>query len=224
MSDTADDYAHVSDQDIDLYFRRQLPEDRARAFEEHYLECAGCLARVEQVEALIEGLGDPVRAVQVGPAGRAWWFAPAAASAAGLVLGWLLHDISSPANPAPTALPGSLASTAPAAGRASAVAEFTLQPAIQNAAGETLRPPAGTSVVLLHVDAGEAGAPGSTFEVRLIDKGGQALLTLRALRSNREGKVSLAIPAALLGPGQYSIQVRRDAVTLDIPFHVEPEP
>lgn len=78
---------------VEHYLSRQLSEEEAAAFEEHYLECPDCLDQLETARALRRGLATVVAedAARPAPRSRSWLLAAALFLAALVPAGWWGH-------------------------------------------------------------------------------------------------------------------------------------
>ena len=79
----------LTDRCLELYIQGTLPEHEAQEFEQHYFECATCLAQVEALQAVALKLGSQPRKAAKAPIPWPIRFAALAAIAAMLVVGFL---------------------------------------------------------------------------------------------------------------------------------------
>jgi hypothetical protein len=217
-------HPHLSDEEIDLYCKGRLSQDRIRRCEEHYLECRDCLARVELIESLVGGPGLTGQVGRVGLAGSRAGLAVAAASVAGLLLGWQFHATWRPAQPIALAVPGPSTERGPER-VPTALAEFTLQPPVRIAtAAQAIRVPPGARFVVLALDALEIAPPGTVVSVRLRNARQESVAVLQGVSTDVQGLAALSVPSSLLSPGAYVLEVQSGTAVLEAPFRVqEPE-
>lgn len=208
--------SHLADEDLDLYAARLLPDARLKAFEEHYLECPACLRRVQDLERLVAGLASlPAR-----PASRLSLPLLAAAGFAAISFGLYrqtreLDERLARAEAQRVAPPRI---EAPVAERG--WARLQLAPPVRGPSLPTLAVAPGIGQVLLEVDASEVAAPGRAAEVALLAEDGGELARFRRLAFSTDGTLVVAVPGAMLPPGEYSVVVRGGAEPLQVPFRV----
>lgn len=129
------------DQCLERYIQGTLPELEAQKFEEHYFDCAECLAQVEALQAVTLKLGELPRTTAKTPIPWPRRAAALTAIAAMLILGfWGVRSLNRPTGPTvanhpavPVPQPQSTPQTPPASPAASALsrlADITL-PAFQ---------------------------------------------------------------------------------------------
>lgn len=211
---------HLADDEVDLYVAGRLPEERERALEVHYLDCADCLARVTALQDLADGLRPSEREAR-RPASA--WFPGLAAALAVVALG-LLWQLRAPQQTSPRATPSPPASepssaARPAAGPA-AMPQFSLRIPERGGTLQRIELPRAAPVVALSLEAREAGPPGTSFEVALVDSAGRSVVAIRGLPSDGEGRVLLPVATPALRAGAYTAELASARDTLKIPFEI----
>ena len=208
MADLPDRAAHLSDADIDAYWMGKLSEADEERVEQHYLDCSECQSRVAAVEALIEGLHAPASSApfRAGWLG-VWQFAAAAFAIAAVGATWQWARLAREPRVAPVPTAVSVLNTAvvPLAPptRASQRAEVTLAP--------------GVSIVIFAIDAAEAGAPGSRFDVTLSSATGGAVVRLTRIASSPSGVIHVPVERSLLTSGEFAFEVTGTSNTTVLP-------
>lgn len=207
--------SHLTDDEIDGYWKETLSEPERVRVEQHYLECHECQQRAELVEILVAGLkAGPSAAAPANRRSRGW---PAvAAFAAAAVLAVLLWP---PAGRAPDN-PGQprQSVTEPAATISPLV--VTLAPPTRDGDVPTVALGPPTRAMVFELDVREAGAPGTLFDVSLVEPSGERRLQLRAAASSALGQVRVSVEPDLLKPGRFAFEVTSRATTITLPFLV----
>lgn len=204
---------HLTDDEIDAYWRERLPESDIARVEEHYLECATCQARVRSVEDLIGELN--ARSAAVAHPTPAWrWPAIAASLAAiAVVSSWLWMRN---ASIDPGASAGAPASTVPSA----EATPIRLAPPTRSEGRNTIALGSLPPTVVFEIDAREAGAPGSQFGVVLHDGRGATLLTVHQVVSNNAGLILVSVETAQLRTGALVFEIS-GSLTITVPLTVD---
>jgi hypothetical protein len=209
---------HLSDADIDSYWRDALPEADVARVEQHYLDCAACRIRVERVEDLVRTLGGAPRDV---PQSRyLYWPGAAAALAASVLAGWMAHGWTR--DRVTGASPDARSSTIARVNRAAEgpVVTVTLAPPTRGSEMAMARAPE-SGVVVFVLDAREAAAPGSRASVTLAAADRRTLLTLTDVATAADGAVRVPLDAPVVPPGRYVFEVTGPSGHASIPFVVE---
>lgn len=198
---------HLPPDEVDAYWTGRLSADRVRPFEEHFLGCAACRAEVARVEELRAALQDTAPASTQARSHRSWL--AVAALLAAVVGGLLIEN-------------WRLRQRVPQRDEGASAREWQkveLEPALRGSRIRELRLAPGVRHVLLKVDAREAGAPGTRFDVSVLDAGKNAVLRVAGIASEPDGSVAIAVPAALLS-GDHVVELRGGGELTEIPFRV----
>jgi hypothetical protein len=199
MSDSGELGRHLSDKEIRAYWRERLSEEDERRVEEHYLECLECQARVRDAERQSQAASP-----------RAWAWAAAAAVVVGIGLYSVWPWFEEKANRRPAPIQGG--SQPPTTGM---MAVVHLAPPTRNDSA-TIVTPAGRMVFAL--DAREAGAGGTRFDVTLSGPDGAIALTTPSAESSANGEVRVAVETAQLRDGPYAFELRAGSLAVGYSF------
>ncbi len=224
---TMDHWTIDSGNVAERYVTGRLGLDEAAVFEEHYLDCPECCARIESVERLRQGFrrlaeqaaagGAGVPAPPQRAAGRRGLLALAAAALVAIALlpaGLALREVRQ--------LRGELArehraaqAQGPgvgAAGGPQALTNLTLVALTQLRGGvaepapvQTLTLPATAGWIALWVEPGPQQYP--AFAARLLDAHGGAVFQARDLAVNSLGALMVVVPTTALVPGNYRLEL-----------------
>ena len=208
---------HLSDVDIDAYWAGRLAGADQERVEKHYLECDQCRERAAAVEALIDALRlDPVPASQPAGSLRGWQLAAAvfAIVAIGATWQWARLARDRGITRAPAVL-------VRADGIALSTLRVVVEPPTRGASSTELTVPPGVSIVVFDLDAREAGAPGTMFDVSLIGRGGRIVMRVEA-RSSAEGKIDLPVHRSLLESGPFQFNIAHEGATVALPLLIHP--
>jgi hypothetical protein len=204
---------HLSDAQIDDYWTGRLADADAERVELHYLECAQCRERAGAIEQLVDALRrERVPAARPLLSARAWQ--RLAATLAIVVVGaawqWAREDRVSDAPSASVLVD-----------RRGARSTLTvaIEPPTRGSAAAEVRVPDGVAIVVFDLDAREAGAAGTTFDVTLTGAGGRSIMRVQA-RSSDTGRVELPVHRSLLNSGPFQFEIARDGTTIAIPISI----
>lgn len=211
---------HLTDAEIEAYWKgglRGADEDRV---EEHYVECADCRARVAALETLIESL----REVSLTTAPtirrlRAWQLAAAMFAAMAIGVAWLWTPLGRTGGAGlPIDVPATAATTT-VDSRSLAVMTALLAPPARGASGEAVvMLAADTSLVVFELDVREGNAPGSRFDVSLAASAGRVVLRLSEVAPLESGVLRVPVDASFLTGGQYRFTATAGPAAVTIPF------
>lgn len=214
-----DGMVHLTDEEVDAYWRGTLSTTAEARVEQHYLACADCRERVRLVETLIDALrAEPVPITRT-PANARVWQAVAAVMAAAVVAtswGWA----SSVREARQRSVSGeTLPFAAPRRGdTALSTLVGPLSPPTRDGTAATVTLAADTPVVVFEIDAREAGPPGSRFDVSLAGPTGDVVLRLHDVLSTDAGTVLVPVARSVLGPGQFLFEVAAGSSTVALPL------
>ena len=204
---------HLSDVDIDAYWTGRLGAADEERVERHYLDCAACRERVGAVEALVDALRlDPAPALPPAASVRAWQLTAAVLATVATLATWQWARL---------ARDGGVNQSPPAVVRTDGSTFSTLRVAIEpptrSASATEVTLPSDVSIVIFDVDAREAGAPLTLFDVLLTDSGGRLVMRVQA-RSSAEGRIDLPVHRSLLEPGAYQFDLTHEGATVALPL------
>lgn len=204
--------SHLTDDEIDAYWKETLSEPERVRVEQHYLECHECQQRAELVEILVAGLkAEPPAAAPANRRSRGW---PAVAAAAAVLAVWLWRVGDAPDNPGQPRL----SVTEPAVPISPLI--VALAPPTRDGDITTVALGAPTPALVFELDVREAGAPGTSFDVSLVEPSGERRLQLRTAASSALGQVRVSVEPDLLKPGRFAFEVTSRATTITLPFLV----
>lgn len=218
MIDVPSRASHVTDDEIDRYWKATLPaQDEARV-EQHYLDCADCQTRVALVAELVHALQAEPASIPMGSADlRRWQAAAAVMAAIAMLTTWQwatgLLETRQPgrSGDAPASATGAHADEA-----LSTIVALVPPTRDGNAATVTL---ASTGpVVIFEIDASEAGPPGGRLGVTLTDARGDVVLQLRGVVSTQTGIVRVPVERFVLSPGSFVFELTGGSTTVAVPL------
>lgn len=223
MANANSDTVHLADEDIDAYWKGELSPGDEQRVEQHYLDCADCQTRVHAVETLIDALRrtpDPI--ARAATRVRAWQMAAALFATVAAGATWQSLRLASDAR-APVASrdrpPPAAAARVEAGPLATLIVALSPPTRSQPAADLTLSP--DVSLVVFKLDVREAGAPGTRFDVSLVDPNGRVLLRLSESVSTPDGTVRVPVDRSLVGAGQFLFEVSAGSAPVAIPFIIQ---
>ena len=208
MTDTRKPAMHLTDEEIDAYWKEQLSSGDEQRVEQHLLECSDCQLRVEAIEALVDELGAsdgfrPSRSLTY------WRIAALLFAAFSLFAGWqLARD-----------RPGTIAGITSVPLDAGLVS-VQLAPPTRDA-GIVEVGPLTAGIVVFVLDAREGGAAGTRFDVHLNASSGDRLLQLSGVESASDGTIRVPVDGSLLAAGSYTFELRAGPIVVDYPFLIK---
>ena len=208
---------HLSDVEIDAYWKGQLAAADEERIEIHYLECAECRARVAAVETLVGALR--LEAAPTGrsrPSRRLWLAAAAVFAVVTIATAWQWGRLADDPG-SRIAVPEAVA---PADGNAAATFRVAVEPPTRSASATPVALPSGAAIVLFDLDAREAGAPGTMFDVALSGPDARSIIRVAA-RSSADGRVEVPVRRSLLKPGRHQFEVTHQGVTVTLPLLID---
>jgi hypothetical protein len=202
---------HLSDAEIDAYWKGTLTADEEERLEQHYLDCNDCAARVRVVEDLT-GLrpqpGEtPSGVIVYGRQRVGWALGAAAVLVIGVLAGWQAGG----------ARRAAVETAPPAAIPAGSTTLARLVPPTRDSSPQTVTVPV-SGVVVFELDAREAGAGGTRFDVTLADAAGRTMLQVSGVLSTADALVRVPVDAALLAPAQYIFELHVGPTVVGFPF------
>ena len=114
-------------------------------------------------------------------------------------------------------LPANVAGTD---GNTPSTLRVALEPPTRGAAVTEVTVPSGVSIVVFDLDAREAGAPRTVFDVSLTGSGGRLVMRVAA-PSSVEGKIELPLHRSLLDPGPYQFDITHQGLTVSLPVLIQ---
>lgn len=213
---------HLTDEDVDAYWKGTLSATEETRVEQHYLDCADCETRVRLVETLIDALrAEPPPMSRVFGDARVWQAVAAVMTAVAVVTSWewasSMREARQPGGSGQT--PSFTTARREEAALSTLVGPLAPPTRDANAATVTL----GTNarVVVFEIDAREAGPPGSRFNVSVAGPGGDVVLRLRQVVSTDTGLVLVPVERSVLGPGQLLFEVTAGSATVAVPVLIQ---
>ena len=208
---------HLSDPEIDAYWKGRLAAADEERVELHYLECAECRERAGAVEALIDTLRlDQVPAAPPARPLRAWQLAAVVFAVAAVGAAWQWARLARDAR-LTEAPPAALVQTD---GSALAVLSVAVEPPTRSASAAELTMPPGVSIVVFDLDTREAGAPHAMLDVSLTGPDGRSIMRVQA-RSSAEGRIAVPVHRSLLEPGQFQFDVTGGGAAMTLPLLIQ---
>jgi hypothetical protein len=209
MTDARQSGPHLTDAEIDAYWKEQMSAGDEQRVEQHLLDCADCQQRVELIEVVV----DQLAAGGFRESRRLTYWRVAAIFFAGVSLLALVQWIRSPA--------GSRGERVAIEAVDAPLLAVHLAPPTRDA-GMPEVAVSQAAVVMFVLDAREGGAPGTRFDVRLARADGQPLMQWSALTSGADGAVRVPVGAAQLAGGGYMFDLQAGAASVNVPFVVRP--
>lgn len=220
MTEIDEKALHLTDAEIEAYWKGNLggaDEDRV---EEHYVACADCRTRVAALETLLEALcAESLTAARAIMRLRAWQLA--AAVFAGLAVGaaWLWGPLDR--DHAPAGSPFVAATVRPDGGPLG-LAMVPLAPPTRGQTGGDVAVPADATLLVFELDVREANASGGRFDVSLTNDAGRVVLRLGEVAPTDTGILRVPVDASLVSGGRYLFTATAGAATVAIPFLIRP--
>jgi hypothetical protein len=210
-----------ADEVIEQYVRRQLGDKERRAFEEHILDCGQCFEKVQEMERFVAGVRYASQAdLATAPARRPFRMAPAYAFAFSVLLTvagvwiWNLHTSASLLASQKRTLARELQQARAELTLLAHQPDLTAGPLPLAILDATRAPSVGTEVTVpaaarefaLWIQL-DAESKAGELEIRVTDKAGRMVETVKGLDENRYGALSVALPAGKFPQGDYTVLV-----------------
>lgn len=218
MTEADGNAPHLTDTEIEAYWRGGLSESDEDRVEEHFVACADCRARVAALETLIESLrGESLTAARAIMRLRAWQLAAAVFAALAVGVAWLWGPLAAPGDGRP------VAAAIRSAGGPLGVVIVSLVPPARGDSGEAVVTLAsGTSLVAFELDVREAGASAGRFDLSLTTSADRVVLRLSEVAPTERGLLRVPVDASLLQGGRYLFTATTRQATVAIPFLIRP--
>jgi hypothetical protein len=205
MTETRIPVSHLTDIEIDAYWKEQLSSGDEQRVEQHLLECAECQLRVEAIEALLDGL----RASDGFRESRRltyWRIAAVFFAAVSVFLGWqwamnARQPQAQRVEMRPVDAPIMSALLAPPT-RSERIPEVTAP---------------STAIVLFLIDVREVGSGSTRVDARLVSNG-NTIVRFSDLQPGPAGTVRVPVDGSLLAPGSYTFDVDAGGTVVGFPF------
>lgn len=215
MTSARPPFLHLSDAEIDDYWKGTLTADEEDRVEQHYLDCNECAERVRVVEDLL-GLRDrPAassgaitlsrrRAIGVG-------LSVAAGVAAVLLVGvlagyqWAQTTGELGEKAGPSALPSGVTAVA------------HLAPPTRDASVREVMLPA-SGIILFELDAREAAGAGTRFDLSLKNGAGEIVIQLFRIESTPDGIVRVPVDRTMVRADRYVFELTAGPAAVGYPF------
>jgi hypothetical protein len=217
MTDPRPSVLHLSDADIDAYWKGALSDSDEERVEQHYLDCNECAARVRVVEDLLDLRGQPA-----APISDAFVISRRQALVFGLgAAAVLVIGVAGGYQWAETLRTLGQTSGPPASTSTGATTVTHLAPPTRDSNLQEMAVPA-SGVVVFELDTREAGVAGTRFDLTLTDASGRAVARLSGVQSNAAGLVRLPVESSILAPGRYVFDLSAGHVVVGYPFLIRP--
>lgn len=221
----ADDTApHLTDAEIEAYWKGELSGADEERLEEHYVGCAECGARVAALETLIESLRvESLTAARVVMRVRAWQYAAAlfAALAVGAAWQWA-RAARGPENALTANHQPPTTATARVQSDGLAALIVPLAPPTRGQSGGAVSVSSDVNLVLFELDVREADISTPRFDVTLADAAGRVVLRLMGLVPTDTGILRVPVDASLLTAGDYIFTATTGLATVAVPILIRP--
>jgi len=213
----------MTEETIERYVRRELPDEDRLDIEEHLLDCPKCFEEVQLMERFVAGVRNAARRgslSQTAPDRNYRWLAVGLAATLAAVLiggGLIVKGLRTSVDELTRARDGLSRQMAQVKQPAAApvliagnlpIALLKADRAAQNQT--VLKVPASAREFALWMDVEPAGRY-PTFTVALLDGSGRAVESISGVTRNGEGALSVILPSARVPAGDYTVRLWSEA-------------